>query len=301
MISCIRSGSVCRVFSNVDDISGVPNWNKVNSGLLKIYKVEVLKKVPTMQHFLFGSIIKWQRECLKVAELRKMFLFIEKCQWDIALPEELEGQGGDKRLFRLAKARERKARDLDQVKCIKDEEGRVLLDEGLVRRRWHTCFHSLLNGEGDMSIVLGDLELSGSRCDFGYCRRIRVDEVEGAMRKMRIGKATRPDEILVEFWKSAGKASLEWLTRLFNVIFRTKKMPEEWRSSTMVPVYKNKGDIQNCNNYRGIKLFSHTMKVWERVVELRVRRNVSISENKFGFMSECSTTEAIHIVRRLME
>ncbi|KAG5579910.1 hypothetical protein H5410_050537 [Solanum commersonii] len=34
-------------------------------------------------------------------------------------------------------------------------------------------------------------------------------------------------------------------------------MPEEWRWSTMIPLYKNKGDIQNCNNYRSIKLLSH--------------------------------------------
>ncbi|XP_070057114.1 uncharacterized protein [Nicotiana tomentosiformis] len=105
----------------------------------------------------------------------------------------------------------------------------------------------------------------------------------------------------VEFWKSVGKAGLKWLTMLFNAIFRTKKMPEEWRWSTMIPVCKNKGDIQNYNNYRGIKLLSHTMKVWERVVELRVRRSVSISENKFGFMPGHSTTESIHLVRRLME
>ncbi|XP_070045831.1 secreted RxLR effector protein 78-like [Nicotiana tomentosiformis] len=69
----------------------------------------------------------------------------------------------------------------------------------------------------------------------------------------------------------------------------------------MVPVYKNKGDIQNCNNYHSIKLLSHTMKVWERVVELRVRRRVSNFENQFGFMPVRSTTEAIHLVRRLME
>ena len=54
--------------------------------------------------------------------------------------------------------------------------------------------------------------------------------------------------------------------RAFQYYFRTVKMPREWRLSTVIPLYKNKGDIQDCNNYRAIKLLSHTMKLWKMVI-----------------------------------
>ena len=78
-------------------------------------------------------------------------------------------------------------------------------------------------------------------------------------------------------------------------------MPGEWRRSTLIPIYKNKGDIQNCGNYRGIKLMSHTMKLWERVIGNRLRKERHISKNQFGFMPGRSNTEAIYLLRSLME
>ncbi|VFQ87461.1 unnamed protein product [Cuscuta campestris] len=126
-----------------------------------------------------------------------------------------------------------------------------------------------------------------------------LEEVVRALRGMRSGRALGPDEIPVEFWKHAGRGARVWLTKLFNVILRTVWMPDEWRESLLVPLFKGKCDIESCENYRGIKLLSHTMKVWERIIEYRVRKGVCISENQFGFMPGKSTTEAIHLVRRV--
>ncbi|KAF3639708.1 Chlorophyll synthase, chloroplastic [Capsicum annuum] len=73
----------------------------------------------------------------------------------------------------------------------------------------------------------------------------------------------------------------------------TPKMLEAQRRSTIIILYKNKGTF--------IVLLSHTLKVWERVVELRLRRIMTIFENQFGFMPGCLITEAIHLERKLVE
>lgn len=39
----------------------VPNWQKVNSGLMKMYQAEVLEKHPVVQHFWFGGILPWTK------------------------------------------------------------------------------------------------------------------------------------------------------------------------------------------------------------------------------------------------
>ncbi|KAK3574277.1 hypothetical protein QTP86_004371 [Hemibagrus guttatus] len=88
---------------------------------------------------------------------------------------------------------------------------------------------------------------------------------------MRNSPAVGPDDIPVEVWKCLGEAAVEFLTSLFNRVLESERMPEEWRS-VLVPIFKNKGDMQSCSNYRGIKLMSHTMKLWERVVEARLRK-----------------------------
>ncbi|XP_063895323.1 LINE-1 retrotransposable element ORF2 protein [Helicoverpa armigera] len=85
------------------------------------------------------------------------------------------------------------------------------------------------------------------------------------------------------------------------ILLHEEVIPQEWCSSSLVPIFKNKGDVQDCGNYRGIKLMSHTMKVWEKVIEKRVREESEITQNQFGFMPGRGTMDAIFALRQLCE
>jgi hypothetical protein len=45
----------------------------------------------------------------------------------------------------------------------------------------------------------------------------------------------------------------------------------------------------------------HTIKLWERIIEHRLRGVTNVTENQFGFMSGRSTMETIFLIRQLME
>ena len=91
------------------------------------------------------------------------------------------------------------------------------------------------------------------------------------------------------------------LLDLIQNIFEQEKMPEEWRDSVIVPIFKEKRDIQDCGNYRGINMISHTMKFWERIIDRRLTEETIIEEEQFGFMPDRGTTGTIFAARQVME
>ncbi|KAK3534886.1 hypothetical protein QTP70_000908, partial [Hemibagrus guttatus] len=208
----------------------------------------------------------------------------------------LDTREGEKDLYRLARQRDRDGKDVQQVRVIKDRDGRVLTSEESVQRRWKEYFEELMNEENEREKRVEGVNSVEQKVD-----KIRKDEVRKALKRMKSGKAVGPDDIPVEVWKCLGEAAVEFLTSLFNRVLESERMPEEWRRSVLVLIFKNKGDVQSCSNYRGIKLMSHTMKRWERVVEARLMKVVEICEQQYGFMPRKSTTDAIFALRILME
>jgi hypothetical protein len=101
--------------------------------------------------------------------------------------------------------------------------------------------------------------------------------------------------------KATGDDGVKGLTNLFNRIISEGKVPTDWARSWITSVYKGKGDALDCTSYRGIKLLEHAMKVFERVIEKRLRNVVQIDDMQCGFRPGKGTTDAIFVVRQLQE
>ena len=100
---------------------------------------------------------------------------------------------------------------------------------------------------------------------------IEEAEVKKPLSKMKNNKSVGPDGIPIEAFKVLGNLGVKILTNIFNNILINGEMPEEWRRSTITPIYKGKGDHMNCASYRWIKFLNHTMKLWESILESRIR------------------------------
>ena len=52
------------------------------------------------------------------------------------LYRRLSTKEGEKDIYKMARAHDRKTRDLNHVKCIKDEREQLLVKEDEIRHRW---------------------------------------------------------------------------------------------------------------------------------------------------------------------
>ncbi|CAG4942538.1 unnamed protein product [Parnassius apollo] len=112
-------------------------------------------------------------------------------------------------------------------------------------------------------------------------------------------KAVGPDEVPIEAWKALGARGVCILTNLYNRILSDRIMPDQWRLSIITPVHKGKGFVQDCGNYRGIKMTSHIMKLFECIIDTRIRQEYTVSDSQYGFQPGRGTMDPIFALRIL--
>ena len=70
----------------------------------------------------------------------------------------------------------------------------------------------------------------------GPVEKVARNEILGAMQKMKSGKATGPSEVSVEMIVASGDIEVKVMMELCQRVFRG--MPDEWKTSVMVPIFK---------------------------------------------------------------
>ena len=123
------------------------------------------------------------------------------------------------------------------------------------------------------------------------------EEVNHAIRKSKNNKTSGVDYIINEYVKYSPEFMIHEIVHLFNIILDTGIVPSEWSIGLICPIYKNKGDIKDPDNYRGITLLSCFSKIFSSCINSRLsfylEENNLLGENQAGFRSGYSTLNHI--------
>ena len=181
--------------------------------------------------------------------------------------DSLEGQDI---IYKLAKTRYRRTLDQEDIVYITDERKHIITEPNRIIGRWLSHSKHLLNIEN---------ERDGNRMEVNqredaqhtFIEPFKLMEVEKQMKKMQNNKACGPDGVPTESLRLVDKIDPLLICDQMNAALE-KGIPTVWRTSILTPVYKGRGEVTECNNYMGIKLMCHGMKLYERLVEDRLRQ-----------------------------
>ena len=97
---------------------------------------------------------------------------------------------------------------------------------------------------------------------------------------------------------------MEKLHQLFQCIWQHETVPQDFKDTSIIHLYKCKGNHQVCDTHRGISLFSIAGKALARVLLnhliIHLERSL-LPESQCGFLKECRTIEIVFTARQLQE
>ena len=117
------------------------------------------------------------------------------------------------------------------------------------------------------------------------------------------GKAPGNDGIPPDLIKHCKTTLLLPLHEVLFQCWQEGAVPQDMRDSKSITVYKNKGQRNDCNNYRGISLLSIVGKLFARVILIRLQKLAEriYPESQCGFQAERSTIDMVFSLRQLQE
>jgi hypothetical protein len=129
-----------------------------------------------------------------------------------------------------------------RTNAVKNEKGDLVTDCHNILARWMNHFSQLFNVHGVSDVRQTYIHTAEQlMADPSAC------EVEMAIENLKRNKSPGIDQIQAELIKAKGRTIRSKIHELINSIWNKKELPEEWKESATVPIYK-KGDKTDCSN-----------------------------------------------------
>jgi hypothetical protein len=139
-------------------------------------------------------------------------------------------------------------------------------------------------------LVIGYEKSSREFFTEGLDGKITIEEVEVAIKSLKKNKASGIDGIVNEIIIYGGVEFMNYLCILFNNVFESEELPEEWSKGLISPLFKGGPDEGRVdpNKYRGITLLSVVGKTYTAILNNRINdyceRNKILVESSVDFV-----------------
>lgn len=184
-----------------------------------------------------------------------------------------------------------------KIDTIRNKDGLILTEGQQIMSRWKEYFEELLNRG-----AAAEIEQDGkSQTAIGHNNKITIAELTESIKRLKTGKAPGHDKITAEMVKAMGEEGGRLLLKIFNKAWNEDRIPRDWEKGVIVPIYK-KGDTKECKNYRGITLLSVILKLYESILEKRLRAQVedTLEQSQSGFRKGRGTRDHTFTIQEII-
>ena len=149
----------------------------------------------------------------------------------------------------------KEGKDVEGGRCLRGGDGRLGFIEEDRAKIWKQHMEKIMNEKNEWDCVVETDLIKGP------VERVARDEIVEAMQSMKSGKATGTSEVSVKMIVASGEIGVKVMMELCQRVLDGGGMPDKWKTSVIVPIFKGKGDVMSCGSYRVVKLLENATKI----------------------------------------
>lgn len=182
---------------------------------------------------------------------------------------------------------------------IKSKNGRLLVESDKQLERWREHFSDMLSAN----------ETINWEPENNPGRQLNIDsnppsvaEITAAIKTLKNNKAAGADNVPAELLKVNATWMANELYHCIKEAWNNNKIPTKWKEGLIIKLPK-KGNLTECNNWRGITLLNTINKIIAKIVQTRLAETIenTLRPNQAGFRPNRSCIDHINTLRIIIE